>query len=146
MSEEKMHLNILGLKNYSSEKLSEILKEVEKINVNLDSILREPIDKLRHKIRLEQGKRERRNWVWVEFSCSWSGYSCNPSAPRRDIDKHYIKLDRKIAEKLPSYFCHNFTDNSTNDWHIKIVDVLKKSHGTYKHQVDEFLKTLEEEK
>ena len=78
--------------------------------------------------------------MWVRFTCSWSGYSNNPSAPRRTLGAEYRKLGREIAEKLPNYFCHRFDDGSTNDWNISVVSVRGKEKGSsYSQQVDRFL-------
>lgn len=137
----KIYLNILGFKKFDDEQLEDVSKEVEELAIAYDSILREPLNELIKKIRVEQNRRKNSKLVLVEFVCSWSGYSNNSSAPRRDVARHYRKVDRKVADKMPKYFCHNFSDGSTNDWSIKIVSVKGKNESLqYGNQVDEFLK------
>ena len=136
MPPEKIHLNILGIKNFKSESLKDILSEIEKLNISYSSFMYKPIDNLKRKIRIEIGKRERSKFVWVEFVAYWSGYS---SSQRKVSGKFYRKLDRNLASKLPKFYQHNFTDNTTNDWYIKQVDVKGKDEGSYKNQIDEFL-------
>jgi hypothetical protein len=139
--ETKIHLNILGLKNFDSEKLKELLKEVETLylQVRYGTPLYEPLEKLKVKIRYEIGKRERRKWVWLEFTSYWSGYTSSQS---KLVGKHYRKVDKATADKMPKWFSHSFTDNTTNDWSIKQVDVPGKSEGSYSNQIDEFLRTV----
>lgn len=138
----KIYLNILGIKNFNDDDLKEIYSQLEKINIEAYTLLYEPFEELKRKIGIEQNKRERRNWVWVEFTCSWSGYSNNPSAPRRDIGKIYRKISKDKVDKIGSYYCHRFSDNSTNDWYIKKVSVRGKDTGAYAHQIDDYLKTI----
>ena len=136
---EKIHLNILGIKNFDNKDLSDILEELEEIKPNFNSIFNEPLSELKRKIRIEQGKRKRRNWVWVEFISYWSGYT---SKQRKVVGKFYRKIDKSVAEKMPKFYCHNFSDNTTNEWYIKIVSVKGKDEGSYSNQIDEFLKNL----
>lgn len=135
----KIYLNILGFKNFEDEELEKIFNELEEIKLNFNSIFNEPLSELKRKVSMEKNKRERRKWVWVEFISYWSGYTSNQ---RKITGKFYRKIDRDIAEKMPKFYCHNFTDNTTNDWYIKIVSVKGKDEGSYSSQIDEFLKTL----
>ncbi len=139
---EKINLNILGLKNFENEDLDKLLIEAEKVKVDFGNDLYTPFSKLRMKIRIEQNKRKRRDWVWLEFTCSWSGYSNNPSAPRKDIGKIYRKVKKELVEKIGSYYSHTFSDNSTNDWGIKVVSTNGKDTGSYSHQIDEYLSKI----
>ena len=137
----KIHLTILGLKNFETNDLEILKKELDDIHlqINYRSVLYEPLKDLNRKINTILRKRETSKQVWVRFSCSWSGYN-NSSAPRRTLGAEYRKLNRDVAEKLPKYFCHRFDDSSTNDWNISIVNVKgKEKSSAYSHQVDEFL-------
>ena len=141
--ENKINLNILGAKNFDDEKIEQIEKALNEIRIPYQNILKQPFQELERKIRIIKNKRKNSKTVWAKFTCSWSGYSNNPSAPRRTLGTEYRKLNREIAEKLPNYFCHKFTDGSTNDWNIKVVSVRsKKKSSSYGHQVDEFIKSL----
>ena len=137
----KIYLNILGFKNFEDEELDKISEELEEIKPNFNSIFNEPLSELKRKIRIEQGKRERRNWVWVEFISYWSGYT---SKQRKIVGKFYRKIDRNTAKKMPKFYSHSFSDNTTNDWYIKIVSVKGKDEGGYSQQIDEFLKNQEQ--
>ena len=140
---KKIYLNILGLKNFETEDLEMLLNEVNKIELNFNDVLYEPVKELKYKIRKEISKRQNSKQVWVRFICSWSGYSNNSSAPRRTLGAEYRKLAREVAEKMPKYYCHRFSDGSTNDWHIEIVSVKGKEKGSsYSQQVDKFIKNL----
>ena len=144
-----MKLNIIGYKNLSNNELENeitILQEAENI-LPYDNDVKEAIKELVWQLHRELDKRSRSKKVWVEFSCSWSGYSNNPSAPRRDIGLEYRKLDRNMVESFGNFYSHRFSDGTTNDWHICIVDVKPKSYKrtTYPHQIDEFLKESLEE-
>lgn len=136
-----IYLNILGIKNFTSEDLKVLLKEVETLDlkVGYGTLLYEPVQKLKHKIRLEVGKRERRKWAWLEFTSYWSGYTSRQS---KLVGKHYRKVSKEVADKIPKWFSHRFTDNTTNDWSIKVVDIPAKNEGGYSQQVDEYLRTL----
>lgn len=139
----EIHLNILGLKNFETEELQDLLNGVNRIKLLFDDLLYEPVNGLKFKIRKEISRRENSKQVWVRFTCSWSGYSNNPSAPRRTLGAEYRKINREIAEKMPKYYCHEFSDSTTNDWHIEIVSVKGKEKGSsYSRQVDEFMKQL----
>ena len=139
---KKIYLNILGLKNFETDELEELEKAVSEVNIPYSSILYEPAKELKRKISIIQTKRRTSKQVWVRFVCSWSGYSNNPSAPRRTLGVEYKKLNREIAEKLPKYYCYRFSDGSTNDWNIEIVSVKGKEQGSdYPYQVDELLKS-----
>lgn len=139
----RIHLNILGIKNFETEDLIKLQNEIEQLKPNYSSILYEPINELKRKIQIELQKRETSKQVWVEFVSYWSGYNSNQ---RKIVGKFYRKIDRKIAEKMPKYFCHIFSDNTTNDWNIKIVSVKGKNEGSYDSQIDEFLSGIMEKK
>ena len=136
----EINLNIRGIKNYADEELGVLLEEIKKLEVDYNSLLYQPIRGLEGKIRIEIGRRERRNWVWVEFVSYWSGYT---SRQRKIVGKHYRKVERTVADKLPSFYSHRFGDNTTNDWSIKIVSVRGKDEGSYSQQVDDILKGKE---
>ena len=133
---KKIYLNILGFKNFESDELKPILDGLEKIEFDYNSILREPFSQLKFKIRRELDKRKNSKFVLVEFESFWSGYT---SGQRKLVGRFYRKLDRDLAEKLPKYFEHQFTDNTSNAWSVKIVDVRGKDEGSYSGQIDEFL-------
>ena len=132
----KIYLNILGLKNFSTGDLEFLNREVEKLNPTWNSLLREPIQDLKSKIFREINKRERSKFVWVEFESYWSGYT---SSQRRLVGRFYKKLEKSFVEKLPKYFEHYFSDNTNNAWSIKVVDVRGKDEGGYSQQIEEFL-------
>jgi len=132
----KIYLNILGLKNFSTEDLEKLKVEVEKLNPDWNSLLREPIRDLKSKIWREINKRERSKFVWVEFESYWSGYT---SSQRKLVGRFYKKLEKSFVEKLPKYFEHQFSDNTNNAWSVKVVDVRGKDEGSYSQQVEEFL-------
>jgi len=132
----KIYLNILGLKNFSTEDLERLKIEVEKLSPTWNSLLREPIQDLKSKIWREISKRERSKFVWVEFESYWSGYTSNQ---RKLVGRFYKKLDKSFVEKLPKYFEHQFSDNTNNAWSVKVVDVKGKDEGGYSQQVEEFL-------
>ena len=137
----KIYLNILGFKNFDDDRLNEVYNELEKTEIDFSSFFAEPLSELKRKIRIEQGKRERRNWVWVEFISYWSGYTLKQ---RKIVGKFYRKIDRNTAKKMPKFYSHSFSDNTTNDWYIKIVSVKGKDEGGYSQQIDEFLKNQEQ--
>ena len=141
MEKEKIYLNILGLKNFINNDLQILLKEVEslKLKNGYSSILYEPVKKLAFKIRYELNKRERSEFVWVEFVSYWSGYT---SSRRKIVGKHYRKIERLLVDKMPKYYSYKFSDNTANDWSIKIVDIRGKDEGGYTQQIDEFLAAL----
>ena len=141
MEKEKIYLNILGLKNFINNDLQILLKEVESLELKngYSSILYEPVKKLAFKIRYELNKRERSEFVWVEFVSYWSGYT---SSQRKIVGKHYRKIERLLVDKMPKYYSYKFSDNTTNDWNIKIVDIRGKDEGGYTQQIDEFLASL----
>jgi len=132
----KIYLNILGLKNFSTEDLERLKVEVEKLSPTWESSLREPIRDLKSKIWREVAKRERSKFVWVEFESFWSGYT---SSQRKLVGRFYKKLEKSFVEKLPKYFEHQFSDNTNNAWSIKVVDVRGKDEGSYSQQIEEFL-------
>lgn len=132
----KIYLNILGLKNFSTEDLERLKVEVEKLNPTWESLLREPIQDLKSKIWREVSKRERSKVVWVEFESYWSGYT---SSQRKLVGRFYKKLEKSFVEKLPKYFEHQFSDNTNNAWSVKVVDVRGKDEGSYSQQIEEFL-------
>ncbi len=135
----KIYLNILGLKNFETEDLLKLKSEIELLRPTYSSILWEPVGELKRKIQTELRKRETSKFVWVEFVSYWSGYT---SKQRKVVGKHYRKIERTIAEKMPKYFSHQFSDNTTNDWNIRVVNVKGENEGSYSQQVDEFLKSL----
>ena len=118
-----------------------LLKEVESLELKngYSSILYEPVKKLVFKIKHELNKRERSKFVWVEFVSYWSGYT---SSQRKIVGKHYRKIKRLLVDKMPKYYSYKFSDNTTNDWNIKIVDIRGKDEGGYTQQIDEFLASL----
>lgn len=136
---KNIYLNILGIKNFETEDLIKLRDEVEQLRPSYSSVLWEPVGELKRKIQSELRKRETSKYVWVEFVSYWSGYTSNQ---KKIVGKFYRKIERKIAEKMPKYFCHNFTDNTTNDWNVKIVSVKGKNEGSYSNQIDEFLAKL----
>ena len=141
-----MKLNIIGYKNLDNKALLELVEKVKEAENILpySNEVKDSLQKLGWQLQVELNKRERSKYVWVEFSCSWSGYSNNPSAPRRTIGVEYRKLDREIALKLPNYWSYVFSDGSTNDWSIDIVSVRPKNSkgSSYPHQIDELLISL----
>lgn len=140
---EKIYLNILGFKNFETKSLIELCEEIEKLKPTYSSILYEPINELNNKIRTQLRKRETSKKVWVEFTAIWSGYS-NPasSGQRREVGQFYRQFNRDIANKLPSYYSYPFSDGTTNDWNIKIVDKRGNNTGSYSSQVSEIINSL----
>ena len=132
----KIYLNILGLKNFETEDLNKLLAEVEALNPVYTSWLYDPIHELRRKINYEIAKRKRSKTVWVCFESYWSGYT---SGQRHMVGRFYRKLDKTLVDKLPKYFEHAFTDNTSNGWSVKAVDVPGKNEGSYSGQIDDFL-------
>lgn len=137
---KKIYLNILGLKNFETGDLVKLRDEIETLSPTYSSILYEPIRELKRKIQIVLRKREVSKSVWVEFVTVWSGYS-NPASQgqRREVGRFYRKIERQKALSLPKYFVHSFTDGTTNDWSVKIVDIRGKDSGSYSSQIDEFL-------
>jgi len=139
----KIYLNILGTKNFDTEDLSILQDAVKELRPQYGTILYEPVIELERKIRAELQKRERSKYVWGEFISYWSGYT---SSQRKIVGKHYRKIQKDIAQKMPKYFSHKFSDDTTNDWNIKIVSVKGKDEGSYEQQIDEFLAKQESNK
>ena len=135
----KIYLNILGLKNFESEDLESLQKELDKIQIDYNSILYEPFKELKRKVFAILQKRQSSKQLWVEFTSYWSGYT---SGQRKLVGRHYRKISREMAEKMPKWFSHRFSDNTTNDWSIKIVSVKGKDEGSYSGQIDDFLKSV----
>ena len=136
---KKIYLNILGLKNWENKDLQLLQKKLENIKIDYSSIIYEPFIELKRKLRIILERRERSKYVWVEFISYWSGYTSNQ---RKLVGKHYRKIERVVAEKMPKYFEHQFSDNTSNAWNIKIVSIRGKDKGSYSQQIDEFLKQL----
>jgi len=132
-----IHLNILGLKNFETGDLIRLRDEIELLRPTYSSLLWEPVGNLKRKIQLELAKRERSKYVWVQFESYWSGYT---SAQRKLVGRYYRKIKRSLATHLPNWFSHQFTDNTTNDWLVKVVSVRGKDEGSYPGQIDTFLK------
>lgn len=138
---KKIYWNIRGIKNFETCDLNTLLQELNKINIEYSSVLYDPLRRLKRNIRTELHRRDSSKKVWVKFTCSWSGYSNNPSAPRRTLGADYKKIDRGIAAKLPKYYSHSFDDGSTNDWRIEVVSVKGNEKPTsYNHQIRDILK------
>ena len=137
--ENKIYLSILGFKKFSDGLLLEIFNELEKINVDYGNLLYEPFSIFKRKIKIEQNRRKNSKCVWVEFVAYWSGYT---SKQRREVGRYYHKITREDAKKLPSFYKHHFSDNTTNDWYIKVVSVRGKDSGSYSDQIDEIIKDL----
>ena len=137
---KKIYLNILGYKNFETNELAILRDEVEKMrgSMGYSSILWDSIGELKRKINIELSKRENSKKVWVEFVSYWSGYT---SSQRRLVGRFYRKMDRDIAVKMPKYFEHQFTDNTSNAWNVAIVSVRGKDEGSYSSQIDDFIKS-----
>lgn len=140
-----MKLNIIGYKNYSNEDLQ---KKIDLLKRAYDRLgftdeVGEALSDTSRQLIIELNKRERGKYVWVEFVTEWSGYS-NPasSGQRREVGRFYRKLNRDLANKLPNYYQHHFTDNTTNDWYIKQVSVRGKDKGSYSQQVDDIINSI----
>lgn len=74
--------------------------------------------------------------VWVEFNGYWNGYK---PGQRRLVGRHYRKMKKELAEKMPKSFSYKFSDNSINDWAIKPVSKKGKNEGVCSEQIDEFM-------
>jgi len=140
-----MKLTIIGHKNLESEELKRLIAELQEAENILpySSSVKEAIGDLRWKVQMELNKRERSKKVWMEFVASWSGYTSNQ---RKEVGRWYRRLSRDIANKLPSFYAHHFSDNTTNDWYIKQVSVKGKDSGSYSQQVDEIISKAMEAK
>jgi len=144
-----MKFNIIGYKSLATEDLENVCEQLRnaKDKLSWKSEVKKALYQLRNQLLSEINRRERSKKVWVEFSCYWNSYSYNSSASHRKLGVEYRRLDREIADKLPNYYYHRFSDGSTNDWSIKIVDVKGKEEPTcYNDQIDKFLKRFKEEK
>jgi len=140
-----MRLTIIGHKNLESEELKRLTSELQEAENILpySSPVKEAIKDLRWKVQMELNKRERSKFVWVEFVAVWSGYSQPASrGQRREVGRFYRKLSRDIADKLPGFYSHSFTDNTTNDWSIRQVSVKGRDSGSYSQQVDEIIERV----
>ena len=138
---KNIKLTLYQIKEYKKDELKEILSELNKIKVDYDSILHDPHSDLINKIEFEIRKRNRQNWVWVEFEAIWSGYNNNQE---RVSARHYRKIKKSVFKRLPNYFYHNFSDDTTNYWNIKNVEKIDKEViPNYTGQIDDFLKERE---
>lgn len=135
----KINLNILGLKNFETSDLLKLRDEVETLRPTYSSVLYDSVAELKRKIQRELSKREKSNRVFVEFVAEWSGYS---SSQKKEVGRFYRKFRRDLAIRFPSYWQHNFSDGTTNNWYIKIVDIKGKDSGSYSAQIDEFINSL----
>lgn len=133
-----MKFTIIGFKSLENEGLTKLVSELQEAENILpySSSVKEAIKELKFKVSGELSKRERSKFVWVEFESFWSGYT---SGQRKLVGKFYRKLNKSLVEKMPKYFEHKFTDNTSNAWHVKVVSVRGKDEGSYSNQVDEFL-------
>lgn len=136
----EINLHILNLKKFSDEELMDIAKELRNLKIQYGTLLYHPFENLKNKVYRETSRRERSRFVFVEFRCEWSGYSNNPSAPRKLAGKFYRKISKDQFEKMPKFFSHQFRDNSANDWTVKKVDFLGRDEGSYSNQIDEWFK------
>ena len=137
-----------GLKRMETENLHELksflYNKIYKQEIN-DNICRDLISGLFSQVLNEISRRKRTKRVWIKFTCVWSGYGSS-SAPCQELGCEYIKLDRKIAEKLPSSWKYKFSDKTCNYWTIKIAQIKPKHYKSsgYSNQVNEFIKEQKE--
>ena len=120
--------------------LEQIEKELDASYRQLEynHILREPLQKALQKIRLTSGRRKRSKYVYLEFVAEWTGYT---SKQRKIVGKHYRKVTKEQADKIPNFLSYKFSDNTFNEWRVEQVPYKGKSEGSYSNQIDELLES-----
>ena len=133
-----IRITVTGLKNLSDERLEEIFTQLSAADreTSYSSILHEPMSVVMGKVKREAGRRKNSKYVWLEFTATWRGYQ---SSQDRVVGKHYRKVTKENAEKIPSFLVHHFDDNTTNEWVVKRVSARGEATGSYGGQIDELI-------
>jgi len=102
-NKRKIKFNIIGYKSLKTKKIELIISQLILAKSKLvgDEVgeVRNAIDMLKRQLSYEVNKRQRAKKVLVKFTCYWSGYSNNPSAPQRKLGAEYRKIDREVDPK-----------------------------------------------